>query len=107
MERDPELEQSLEDFTFKGAGEGERYESPREGEWFVARLSHGDELGSFLLLAGVQSSVTLHLGEGKRGDEELLPNLNFIQINSGIAGDKLHTDNDVKTEHRGRETQGY
>ncbi len=67
MERDPELEQSLEDFTFKGAGEGERYESPHEGERFVARLSHGDELGSFLLLAGVQSSVTLHLREGKRG----------------------------------------
>ncbi len=45
MERDPELEQSLEDFTFKGAGEGEWYESPREGERFLARLSHGDELG--------------------------------------------------------------
>ncbi len=48
MERDPELEQSLENFTFKGTGEGERYEGPRKGERFVARLSHGDELGSFL-----------------------------------------------------------
>ncbi len=70
-------------------------------------FSGGPQSSSYSPASNIGPSVTLHLGEGKRGDEELLPNLNFIQINSGIAGDKLHTDNDVKTEHRGRETQGY
>ncbi len=41
--RDPEPEQRKEDFSFKGAGEGERHECPREGERVVTRLSHGDE----------------------------------------------------------------
>ncbi len=44
-------------------------------------------------------------GSQERGGEELL--LNTLFKITEIAGDKLHTGNDVKTGHRGRETQGF
>ncbi len=69
--RDPEPEQRTEDFSIEGAGEGERHECPREGEWVWARLSHGDEPDAFLYFVVVGYSVTFCMGiQGKWGDED-------------------------------------
>ncbi len=61
--RDPDPEKCKEDLSVEGAGEGERHEYPRIGEWVVARLSHGDESHVFIHFGG---RLFTHTPHGKR-----------------------------------------
>ncbi len=56
----------------------------------------------------VESSVTVYGGARNEETRNFLKHtlLHLETRNTEIAGDKLHTGNDVKTQHRGRETQG-
>ncbi len=56
---DPEPEQCSQGIPFKGAGEGERHESPHKIQWLPGGLSHQNEPHVFIhLLLSVRSSVT-------------------------------------------------
>ncbi len=48
MERDPKPEQSLEDFTFQGTGEGEWHKSLGKIQRFGISVSQRNEQGSFI-----------------------------------------------------------